>query len=809
MQAPVPANEALRLAALRALDLLDTPPEERFERITRVAQHTFGVPIALISLVDAERQWLKSRRGLASDETPRNVSFCAHALDGAGPLVVPDATQDPRFADNPLVTGPPHIRSYAGHPLRSPDGFVYGTLCIIDTVPRALSPGDLAHLADLASWCESELHNDSLTQTLAARRASEAQLRAIMDSIGDGLIVFGEGGAIESLNPAAERMFDQTAAEAIGQPIWQLVPTAYPDEPIAGLVRMAGPAPDDQRVGDRHNGGYRRERRCLRRDGQPFPAELTIAAVTAGATRRYIASIRDISERRAAEEALLQTETRLRMVITNAPIVLFAVDRVGIVTLSEGRGLAALGTLPNASVGSSVFERYLESTEMHAAFQRALAGEAFTLAFSVGGVTFETQFTPVRDSAGELDGVIGVATDITERARAERGQREAVAALEAQYRAAEQARGQTRAVIDAASDGMALVAPDRRFLTVNRRFADLFELTDEAIVGRRFEEFTPLIERAFAEPLAFQRLVAGTASDAEREFTAHVAQRWPQARDLQLFTAPVRDREGGFLGRLYVLRDITREREVDRMKTEFVSRVSHELRTPLTSIKGFVDLLLDGDAGPVGEEQREFLEIIQNNSDRLVALINDLLDLSRIESGRITLDRAPLDLRRLFQTVAAAVLPEVEAKGQTLALALPQDIPAVSGDTARVAQVIRNLLSNAHKYTPRGGSIRCTAAREGRMVRVSIRDNGIGLAPEEQQQLFTRFFRARNRTTRAVGGVGLGLVVARSLVELHGGEIAVTSAPDAGSTFSFTLPIAAIAEDGPVAASADDGGDAR
>lgn len=154
---PIPADEARRTQALYALHLLDTPPEERFDRYTRIARRLFDVPIALVSLVDHHRQWFKSRQGLAARQTPRAVSFCGHTILGEEILVVPDASRDERFADNPLVTGEPHIRFYAGRPLRAPDGSKLGTLCIIDRRPRRLSPEDLHALEDLGGMVEQEL----------------------------------------------------------------------------------------------------------------------------------------------------------------------------------------------------------------------------------------------------------------------------------------------------------------------------------------------------------------------------------------------------------------------------------------------------------------------------------------------------------------------------------------------------------------------------------------------------------------------------------------------------------------------------
>ncbi len=160
----LPPDEPERLAALRMLEILDTPAEERFDRVTRMARRLFDVPIALVSLVDEKRQWFKSSQGLLVNETPRAVSFCAHAILGDGPFVVPDASEDVRFADNPLVTGPPDIRFYAGVPLRGLEGERLGTLCIIDREPRSLSASEVESLVDLASWAQSELRVVGLTQ---------------------------------------------------------------------------------------------------------------------------------------------------------------------------------------------------------------------------------------------------------------------------------------------------------------------------------------------------------------------------------------------------------------------------------------------------------------------------------------------------------------------------------------------------------------------------------------------------------------------------------------------------------------------
>ena len=228
----------------------------------------------------------------------------------------------------------------------------------------------------------------------------------------------------------------------------------------------------------------------------------------------------------------------------------------------------------------------------------------------------------------------------------------------------------------------------------------------------------------------------------------------------------------------------------DRMKNEFVSLVSHELRTPLTSIKGYVDLLLEGEVGEVTPAQRELLEIVKRNADREVALVNDLLDLSLLEAGRLDLRFSHIHLGAAVAAVCDAVQPQLAARGLTLTRRVEPDLPPVWADSNRIAQVLTALLSNAGKYTPPGGRVEVRAAATGSGVRVDVRDSGIGLTADELAQLFTRFFRGRNPEAAAGGGSGLGLAISRQLIELHGGALTVASTPGEGATFSVFLPLA-------------------
>ncbi len=252
----------------------------------------------------------------------------------------------------------------------------------------------------------------------------------------------------------------------------------------------------------------------------------------------------------------------------------------------------------------------------------------------------------------------------------------------------------------------------------------------------------------------------------------------------------IRDADYKPLGLVLVTTDIMHLKELDRMKTEFVSMVSHELRTPLTSIKGYVSMLREGELGKMTPEQQEFLDITLANADRLMGLINDLLDISRIESGRLRLSLSEFD----FGDVIKAVRSEMRAMGETKRINTVVEGSAepvrVRADRDRVVQILSNLLSNAYKYSPEGTTVRIRTHVDARVARIQVVDQGMGLSEQDQAMLFTKFFRTEAAKQRGISGTGLGLSISRQLVEMLGGEMHVKSEIGQGSTFAFTLPLA-------------------
>jgi signal transduction histidine kinase len=263
--------------------------------------------------------------------------------------------------------------------------------------------------------------------------------------------------------------------------------------------------------------------------------------------------------------------------------------------------------------------------------------------------------------------------------------------------------------------------------------------------------------------------------------------------DVGLTISPMLDRKGMVIGTSTIARDISERKQLEQMKDEFVSTVSHELRTPLTAIKGFLELVADGDAGPLSDAQREFLQIASRNTDRLGRLINDLLDVNRIESHHLEIRSEPTDLAAVLKDVVATYGGLAEAKGLTF-LAQIGSIPEITGDAPRLVQLFSNLISNAIKYTPRG-EVGIRARTSDGWIEVCVYDSGIGLTQDEQARLFTKFFRGRNPVVAESGGTGLGLVIVKAIVEKHQGTVEVESRPGQGSRFRVRLPVRSPAVD--------------
>jgi PAS domain S-box-containing protein len=255
-------------------------------------------------------------------------------------------------------------------------------------------------------------------------------------------------------------------------------------------------------------------------------------------------------------------------------------------------------------------------------------------------------------------------------------------------------------------------------------------------------------------------------------------------------TAPFFDTEGKLIGVVCVIRDVTLERDIDRQKSGFISIASHQLRTPLSAIRWYVDLLLAGDAGKLSKQQKEFLTDMGDSTARMIKLVGDLLNVSRIESGKVMMNPAQIDLVALLRSLKAEFEPAAAAKKLACGCKIPDDLPKVVADPNALRQAIGNLIANAINYTPEGGKISISARTEGKNAVIEVRDTGIGIPKAQQHRLFERFFRAENAVARETVGSGLGLYITRMLIEAAKGRIRFESAEGKGTAFTVTLPAA-------------------
>ena len=366
------------------------------------------------------------------------------------------------------------------------------------------------------------------------------------------------------------------------------------------------------------------------------------------------------------------------------------------------------------------------------------------------------------------------------------------------------------AVIENMSDGVIVLSARNEIVDLNIAAQRIIGQRARQVLGRParavFTDWPDLVERYREVTTARDEIRLGSAAA-------------PLIYELQI--SPLHDRRGDLTGRLIVLHDITESKRAEKAlrqladqllvakeaaeaanlaKSDFISFVSHELRTPMTAIKGYVDLMKIGAAGPVTDLQASFLGTVHTNVDFMATLVADIADTARIEAGRLKLECAAVPIGELLNKVVQSARSQIEAKSQLLTVRTTDDLPLVWADHTRVTQILTNLISNANKYTPDGGQITISveqtaddrlADRSQNVVHIAVRDTGMGIRAADQPKIFQLFFRATDDRTRAIPGTGLGLAITRSLVELQGGRIWFESAVGQGTTFHFTIPIAA------------------
>ncbi|MCA9898184.1 MAG: GAF domain-containing protein [Anaerolineales bacterium] len=346
------------------------------------------------------------------------------------------------------------------------------------------------------------------------------------------------------------------------------------------------------------------------------------------------------------------------------------------------------------------------------------------------------------------------------------------------------------AILESIADGVIVADSQNKVDIANLPACNILGIPRNQLLGKSINELLGLYGH-FGE--SWLHTINDWAHNADRieQWTFLADQLEIEDKFISVHLSPVLS-DNQFYGTVSIFRDITKEVEVDKLKSEFVSTVSHELRTPMTSIKGYADLMLMGAAGEMTEPQIRYLEVIKNNADRLHMLVNDLLDISRIETGKTGLDLRPLDIPQIIEQVVEGHLNgRIQHEGRTIQVTteLAPSLPLVNADHARITQILTNLVDNALNYTPDNGRITINARATHSYVHISVKDSGIGIAKENQDKIFDRFYRADDSDVQRVPGTGLGLAIVRSLIEMHGGRLKVESELGKGSTFTFNIPV--------------------
>ncbi len=380
-------------------------------------------------------------------------------------------------------------------------------------------------------------------------------------------------------------------------------------------------------------------------------------------------------------------------------------------------------------------------------------------------------------------GLAGQMATAIENARLYHNLNEQAQKLADLLRIREEELAQRLAILESIADGVVVAGDRGNVVLVNAAAERILGVPRQKLVGRTIKRLYTELLRAGGQAV-FEwgdRLVRGNL-------------------------APVRMPDGSLLGYVTVFRDVTRERQAEEAKSKFIATISHELRTPMTSIKGYIELLMGGAVGKLTLQQRQFLEVVAANAERMVSLVNNLIAVSEIERGTIQIEARPVSMREIIEEAVQAAQPEAAERRLELTANLPPKLCPVMGDPQLLRQILDNLLSNALHYTPPNGRITLWTAEADlensdgapqHYLVVNIRDTGVGIPIEEQGRIFEAFYRVENPLSLEAGGVGMGLAIVKRLVEAHGGRIWVESRPNAGSTFSFVIPAAESPTPGP------------
>lgn len=826
-------HDPQRLSALRSTGLLDSPPEEMFDRVTRLAARLLNAPVALVTLVDEQRQFFKSAFGLpeplaSQRQTPLSVSYCKFAAASGEPLVIEDARAHPLVKDNPAVAS--GAVAYAGLPLKTSAGQTLGTFCIVDSKPRKWTAEELTILADLAASVEAKI------ELRAAARQAQSQAefaRRILESSRDCIKVLDLDARLLSISAAGQRLLEIDDLSPHLDCCWVEFWKGEDHAAAAAAVAAA-----------RAGGVGQFQGYCPGQRGTPKWWDVVVTPVLGpdGRPERLLSVSRDITEQKRAEGRLHAQHAVARALaeassLTEAvPRVLEAVCRSsawdwGAFWQADERAnlLRCVEVWHEPSLQVGDFARVSRATTFE--LRAGLPGRVWAAGQPAWVTDVATDSGFVRKAAAVAAGlhgavcfpvasnghILGVMEFFSPEVRPPDepllGMIQGVGRQVGQFLARRQAEeallhseARNAAVLEAALDCVVSMDHLGRVVEWNPAAERTFDYSRGEAVGREMAELIippPLRERhrqglakylATGEgPIIGSRLEITAIRKDGGEFPVELAVTRVPSNGPPTFTGYLRDiseRKRAEEERTRLLsaeQQARREAEAaNRRKDQFVAVVSHELRTPLTPVLAIVSAM---EADPrLPDELRDDVRTVRRNVELEARLVNDLLDLSGTAAGKVKLHFETVDAHAAVTETLDTCRKEAADRGLTLALGLDAANPYVWADPIRFRQMLWNLIANAIKFTAAAGRVAVTSSDEGGRLALHVTDTGIGIAHEHLPRIFDAFDQGDVTVTRQFGGLGLGLTISKVLAEAHDGTLTVASeGPGRGTAFTLRL----------------------
>jgi len=794
--------ESRPTSSLPEHEVFDRNPDPALDELVRLAAVLSGADYAYIGWMDSAHLWFKSLHGFAAREQARTTSACQWVIQQGSPVLIKDAAGDSRFQtaedDGAIeLENAVPCRSYLGVPLIGPGNRVIGTLAVLAIEANRFSQEHINLINILARQAVTrvELYNRTAAQEQAQRSRQRLEralaiernfVAATLDSIPALVAVLDTAGRMVRFNRPAEELTGLRLVDIVGRPFVDEILVereargwAQDKVRLAASGQIAGPYENLWRTGQASPRRVSWTLRPLLGPGGGMVGDPTSGA--SGEVQYLIVSGRDVTGQRQAEQALLTSEARYKHVVENSLGFVFTCTIEGRLTSlnaftaeSLGYGTEDLNGKPLSNFlskeGLPIFAESLKTIIMTGEYQG-------TIPFlRKDGTERQIAFRSRRmDLPGSPSFVLTHGMDVTE-------QHEAKDELHLM-------RHQRELILASVEDGIYGIDLDGKLSFLNPAAAKLLGYTADELRGKDMHE---TIHHSHEDGIQHSKANCPILLGLQRQEGLRVSDDVFWRKDgttvpVEYVASPLID-EGQIAGMVVAFQDISERRRLERMKDEFISTVSHELRTPLTSLRASLGLISSGSLDKRPEKQKQMLEVAIGNCDRLVRLVNDILDFDKVERGGMPLNCEVNKIGDILRR-AADVEHDAALKAQ---ITFRFDVPSkltVNVDQERILQVLSELVSNAIKFSPPQTIIKLGArAADNNEVCIVVEDQGRGIAQENLDMIFERFQQGDASDSRALGGTGLGLAICRRIVQQHGGIIWVESEPGKGSRFMFTVP---------------------